>query len=282
MKEENKEIKVLVRRILTGIGILLLTISSWQMAKAQTVIPDPTDTENIDEQKIDSVNWKVVTLQGKFKMQGLPLSPSVKIFMERDSLIDLSLRAPFVGEVGRLMMTPDSILIINKMSKSFWRGAIPRLSKGEVLDSVARDYWPLGIGEVQDLLLAKFFLPGIDVESEEIGEFIDVYLGEEEGQFNVIPKGAAEIEGVKYGFVIDEEFRPLMLMVLPHGHEEMEIDAVYTYKSSGYDLQFLYIDGHRQIEAVLELKEPEWKGEAPKEIDLGKKYKETGIWEVFK
>lgn len=220
----------------------------------------------------DYLPWEVVTLEGKLKMQGLPLSPTVKIFMERDSLISASMRAPFLGEVGRLEITPEKLLVVNKMSKTFMEQDLR--GRGVIGDKV------LGIREVQALLLGRFFLPGIDIANVDLEEFVDIFY--EDDQFNVIPKDAAVIEGVKYGFAVDQQFNPTLLVVMPNdsSDRDLEVAAEYFRKLSGYDLTISYSEGDKNVEMKFEFKSPEWKGEAPKGIDLGK-YKRVGLKEII-
>lgn len=215
----------------------------------------------------DYLPWERVTLQGKLKMQGLPLSPSVKIFMLRDSLISISIRAPFVGEAARIEINQDSITAVNKMNKTFVSERVSEFLK----------YYPGGISNVQDLLLDRFFLPGQNLEEAEIEDLIDIYF--EDDQYNVIPKGEAEIEGIKYGFVVDEAFNPLMIIILPESRPGLEISAVYNRKLQGYDLQFIYQEDNKKMEFTLEMKEPDWDGETPKPLNLDKKYKKLTLGE---
>ena len=296
------------------IGILILSMMFWLSGKAEITDtisqPLPYVEEVIEasleeespnfEEDINSEEdtgevvvleesaepWEVVTLQGKLKMRGLPLSPNVKIFMQHDSLISISLRAPFVGEAGRMDITPDSLIAVNKMSKSYTKLGLRDMGLGmeNNISQTSPDVRNrMGIREIQELILGQFFLPGIDLASVELGEVVDVFANEDSpSQFNIVPKGEAEIEGVKYGFVVDEEFKPLMLMILPEAREDVEMDVLYTYKLQGYDLRIVYQDNSHAFEATLELKSPEWEGEAPKPIEIGKKYKEVRVWELFR
>lgn len=261
--------------------IILLTVSSLHAQDSipytQSPFPDAPglsseETPKQPNNQISSdsdlsregTSWEVASIQGKLKMQGLPLSPSLKIFMQKDSLISLSIRAPFVGEAGRLEITPDSVTVINKMKKTFVREGYRQW-----MDYIG--YGALGLPEVQNLLLARFFLPGFRIEEmaiEEIKELIEVYPDGE--QFNIIPKGEAELPGVKYGFAVDIEFNPLLLIVLPSARPDIEVDAVYSYKPQGYDLAISYVDSEKSVALSLELKNPEWTGEAPKPIDIRK------------
>lgn len=211
-------------------------------------------------------NWEVATIEGKLKMRELPLSPNVKIFMQKDSLIHVSLRAPFVGEAGRLVMTKDTILVINQLNKTYLKEFVG--NKGEGIGERG-----IGIGDIQSLLLARFFVPGFDLESDGVEELIEIF--EEDNQINVIPTGDALIEGVKYGYVIDENFKPLFIVVLPQNKPDVEIDVAYKYNTKGYDITGTYLDGAKKMEMTLELKNPIWKGDLPKEIDLTKKYRKV-------
>lgn len=233
------------------------------------VEPVVSATDSIEIFYPDYEKWEVVSLEGKLKMQGLPLSPSLKIFMQRDSLLSISVRAPFVGEAGRMDLNPDSVLIVNKMNKTYVSEGIREFLK----------YYPGGLADVQDLLLGRFFLPGCDVTEVDLDDYIDIYF--EDDQINIVPKGSVEIPGVKYGFVVDNLFNPLMLIVMPEGRNDAQIAAIYTHKLQGYDIRFIFQDSNRLIEATMEMKNPEWKGSAPKPMDL-KKFRKVGLADLMK
>ena len=214
--------------------------------------------------------WKRASIDGKLRMEGLPLSPSLKIFMEKDSLIDISIRAPFIGEAVRITLTPRTVIAVNKMKKTYMEEGIADFLK----------YYPGGLEDVQNLLLARVFLPGIDLSTENILDYVDI--NNADNQINLIPKGRAMIEGVKYGFVVDEEFDPLMLIVLPDQKPDTEIAAVYEYNKNGYDLRLFYQEGNQSMEAMLELKEPNYEEGQPKALEIGNKYKRLSIGEFMR
>lgn len=238
-------------------------------------LPNDTTVLDLDFEEItfelpEFPEWDVASLQGKLKMKGLPLSPSLKIFMKKDSLISASLRAPLLGEAGRLEITPDSILAINKINKTYLCESISQISK----------FYPGGLGDIQNLLLARFFLPGVNLEETPLDDVIDIF--EDDGQWNVIPKGIAEIEGVKYGFVIDEDFTPLMLVVLPQGEKPLEFDAEYVYNLQGYDIYLSFRDDNKVLGMTLELKNPDFFGDMPSPTALNNKYKKVTLAEFLR
>ncbi len=81
---------------------------------------------NIDEliTKVNSTTpaYKWINIRGKLKINnqdgGVPLGFSLK--MAKDSLIWISLTAPIIGEVNRVMISRDSIYSINRTNSSWF------------------------------------------------------------------------------------------------------------------------------------------------------------------
>ena len=269
--------------VLAVLAILGVTVASGatrpsgksldEVSVVEIVSPEADDTAYVEVEWPDYDDWDVVTLEGKLKMKILPLSPSVKIFMQNNALISASLRAPFLGEVGRLEVTPEKLLIVNKMNKTYVEEDLR--GRGVIGDKV------LGIKEVQDLLLGRFFLPGIDIKTANLDEMVDIFY--EEDQFNVIPKGIAEIDGVKYGFAVDQQFNPILLVVMPNGESsaDLEVSAEYVRNLTGYNLTLAYSQGTQGMEMTFEFKHPVWSGEAPKSINV-EKYRRVGFVEFMR
>lgn len=237
-----------------------------------TTVETPVEEVVVEEAEVDlntpspeapePFYWDVASIDGKLKMKGLPLSPSLKIFMVKDALISISVRAPFVGEAVRITLTPDSVLAVNKMKKTY--------AKESIADFLR--YYPGDLADVQDLLLARFFVPGFDVAESDLNELVDIFY--QDNQFNVVPKGEAVISGIDYGYIIDQAFNPLVLMVLPQARPDIQIAAFYRYNLTGYDLQLAYQEGEKAMDLTLELKNPVFSGEMPAPIELNNKYKQ--------
>ena len=213
----------------------------------------------------DYLPWENVKLEGKLKMQGLPLSPSLKILMQKDSIIDLSIRAPFVGEAGRMVITQDTVTVVNKMNKTFVKKSITEFLK----------YYPGGLSDIQDLLLARVFIPGYDLYETDIEELVDIFY--EDDQFNIVPNDRAKIPGITYGYAVDDTFKPLWLLVMPEEREDIEIDAQYIYNLQGYDLILTYIEGDKKRDLTLELKNPDWNSEKIKPLEINKKFRQVSF-----
>lgn len=205
-------------------------------------------------------DWERVTLSGKLKMVGLPLSPSLKIFMEKDSSLFISIKAPFMGEVGRIELTPDTLLAVNKMKKTYTR---------EPMEDFLR-YFPGDFSDVQQLILGRIVIPGFGVLSPETAEFVDIIENGEE--LYLIPTETAAIEEFDYGYIIDEFFTPMALLVIPAENRDIALSLTYSYRKNSYDFTLNYQQGGRGFGATLELDYPEWGGESPNPVKIDRKY----------
>lgn len=210
-------------------------------------------------------DWERVSISGKLKMKGLPLSPSLKIFMEKDSSVYLSIRAPFVGEVGRLEISPDSILAVNKMKKTYCI---------EPLSDFLR-YFPGKLGDVQELLLGRIVMPGIGVLSPETADYMDILDNGEE--LFAVPVDEIAISGVNYGYMIDEQFTPLLLAVIPEGRNDLSFTLEYGYTADSYSMDFMFEEGNRSVAATLEMNLPELDGSAPNPVKIDNKYRRLSL-----
>lgn len=232
--------------------------------------------DNLRDEVVDSIasnweDWEKVSLSGKFKMDGLPLSPSLKIYMERDSLIIISLRAPFVGEAGRMEITPDTILAVNKMKKTY---------VAESLNDILA-YYPGTISDLQELILGRIILPGFgglrDTEKENVEIYTDDF-----SEYSLIPSQRALLEGVSYGYLINQEFLPIVLLIIPEQDPNVNILLNYTYKKKGYDLEFIYESPTFNQDFRMELDNPDWEGKSIEPINLNGKYRRQNIAEFMR
>ena len=215
-------------------------------------------------------DWEVALLNGKMKIKGLPVSPSLRIYMQKDSLIDISIKVPFLGEIGRIMLTPDSVVGINKMNRTY--------TSAYLLDFLR--FYPGGVGEIQDLLLGRIVMPGIGILNENTADKIDVYETDE--GFAVVPSQSFEIEGFDYGYIVDEDFIPKVLLVIPEYHNENNLIVNYMFSTQGYELTIDYQHADRLFEIIFEIKSIDWDGKKMKPINLEKNYKLVGIGDFIR
>ena len=67
----------------------------------------------INSNKINS-NWLYVKVKIKMISNNDKVTLGVSMKIRQDSLIWLSISAPIIGEINRIMLTPDSLYVINR------------------------------------------------------------------------------------------------------------------------------------------------------------------------
>lgn len=238
---------------------------------AQTPVDPETRHELIDSIESPWNDWERVSINGKLKIAGLPLSPSVRVFMERDSSIYISLRAPFVGEVGRAEITDSTALVVNKMKKVYVE---------ESLDKVF-SFYPGSLSDLQNLLLGRVALPGLGLLSHDVEEQVDLYA-EQDGTYSLVVNEEYSLPGINYGYVFDDAYWPVALLVLPVDKPDVSVTISYEYFDNGYDMGVFYRSDDRNYQATLELDDPVWDGKPFDRIKLNDKYRKVELKDFMK
>lgn len=254
-------------KILAILSFILFPLTG----RAQTLLPADTTKMVIDSISSRWGDWDKVSISGKFKMAGLPLSPSVKVYMQRDSSIFISLRAPLMGEVGRAEVIDSTLLIVNKMNKTYVEEPIEK----------ALAYYPGGISDLQNLLLGRAVMPGYGPLSPDIAEIAELY-GEEDGSTTLIATEEARLEGFNYGYSFTPDCLLQALMVLPLDHPDVAVTLSYEYYEKGYDMEFVYQSEKRNYRATLELNEPDTDGNPMNPIKIGNNFKKLDLADFWK
>lgn len=216
-------------------------------------------------------DWHEVTLNGKLKMAGLPVSPSVRIIMQRDSSIFISVRAPFVGEVGRAEINDSSVLVVNKMKKVYMEESLEKVMS----------FYPGTIADLQNIFLGRVALPGLGLLSHDVEESLDIY-SEPDTTYSLVVSEEAAIPGVNYGYVFDSGFWPVALLVLPDSNPDISVTLSYEYFEKGYDLSLFYRSEKKNIQATLEFDTPEWSARSFDRISLNSKYRKVELTDFLK
>lgn len=239
----------------------LLPIAATQDEKAQKIA---RIIENYND-------WQTVGLSGKLKMPGLPVTPTVKIFMVRDSLVRISLRAPFVGEVGRAEINDSTATIVNKMNKTYL---------SQPVDSLLRQY-PGGIADIQDLLLARIVIPGAGLIRAENQAMVEIYP-EADGTASLVAADPNMIEGVSFGYALSAEDLLAAIMILPDNKPDVNVSLQYQYFEKGYDIQFAYRSDTKNYYAELQLDNPDWDAQGFEPFKMNGKYSEVSLDQLLK
>lgn len=142
---------------------------------------------------INYPKWETAELSGKLKLKSLPLSPTIKIYMQNREVLILSARAPLVGEAVRVELDRDSLLIVNKLNNTYCLESADKL----------QEIYPSLCGEVQSLLLGRVVIPSKGELSED-----NVLLADIETLANGTKKISPKLENFPVDVIMDYILTP--------------------------------------------------------------------------
>lgn len=227
----------------------------------------------LDEEALEIVNkilngyteWQSASFTGKLRtsMLKLPVSPTVKIYMEKGELLQLSVSAPFIGEVGRAEITPSEVLVVNKYKKTYVRESAEA--------AMSRDRGLLD--EVQSLLLGRIVILG---KGElNMGLLKDVlFERENNGEWIVVPNLEGEESALQYGYVVNSNGRTQVLYGMMQGRTETAT-LTYDYAGGGMELGLDLQLPKKRIEGQLDFSSVKWGGNRMSSINLDRYQKVT-------
>lgn len=191
--------------------------------------------------------WENAQFSGKLVSDKLPVSPGIKIYMQRDSLLQLSVRVPLMGEVGRLELTKERLLLINKMNKVYCEEDTEHLNEID----------PFFIEEIQSLLLGRVVVPGQGVlNSRNAGAFkVDEM---ENGGFLLYPDGVSSVIPYDFGYMIGGNSR--ILAILLSVDKKMSVEMRYGYKNRGEQIEVMFDFKNMKVSAGLNFESVKWGG----------------------
>lgn len=214
------------------------------------------------------ISWNTVMLYAQLQMDGLPLSPSLKIFMEKDKSMSMSVRVPFVGEIGRLELKNDTVMAVNKMKNVYTVADISQLMGGIEFT----------LSNLQDVFLARAFAIGEGTITQYNKSKHGLYHAPSENYFfPPLPQS----ESLLYGFTLDRE--------------GVVNDFLIHDFTSGFDFYCLYQQDKKSYNAVFEIQYEdtqmqvifdgitcEWEAQPLSPLKLTSKMREVSVQEFLR
>lgn len=192
--------------------------------------------------------WTSAEFSGKLRTDKLPVTPTVKMYMVRDSLLQISVRAPLLGEVGRLNLTKDELLIVNKMKKVYCQESPDRVF----------ELYPSLLEDLQSLFLARVVVLG---DGELDGDNVATVDIEEDGadSWLVLPQTDPGVVPFEYGYLVSANSRTRALMAFMG--DKGSLTVVYSYKNGGMTMDInLNRKNHNDFTGQLEFSSVKWGG----------------------
>lgn len=158
-------------------------------------------------------NWNAAAWQAGVRTQMLPLTVTMKVYMKRGELTLISLRAPILGEVGRIEIDKEKVLLINKMKKRYWEKPMAQINA----------LVPNATEALQSLMLGRVVVLGSGELSKKNGSLTEIFNVPDAGWL-IVPQLPDGIEGGAYGYAVDY-YGQLTDFVLTAGDDDSAADS---------------------------------------------------------
>lgn len=267
-------------RLYRAIITTLMCIAGAYAAASEAMMPAqravaPSDTvramadhslekkEIVGKMASQYTHWTCVETSGKLKMSRLPVAATVKVWMLRGKSVKISLRAPFIGEVGRVEIARDSVLLVNKMKKCYCKESSANLLQ----------IMPTAIDDIQNFLLGRMVIIGKGEFKEAMESEFDIYRRSE--NWMVVPGTETMPEQFGYGYLVGDNGLPLALML-----ESQLADGGITLvfeREDGLDIDFTLTLKDKEESGRLELNPYRNTNEAFASLKLTDKYRRVGL-----
>ena len=213
-------------------------------------------------------SWNTIMLSAQLQMDGLPLSPSLKIFMEKGKSMSISVRAPFIGEAGRLEFANDTVVAVNKMKNVYAIADISQLMGGIEFT----------LSDLQDVFLARAFAIGEGTITQYDKSKHGLYHASSENYF--LPP-MPQSDSLLYGFTIDAQ-GVVNDFIIHDFTSGFELYCLYQHKNKTYNAVFELTYADTQMQVILYGITCQWEAQPLSPIKLTSKMREVSVQEFLR
>lgn len=255
--------------------ILSFSILSPVILKAQEDAIYPIDINQKSEIVASLANkyagWDKVSLSGRLTSSMLPVAVTVKIYMENDKLILISLSAPLFGEVGRLEIDRENVLGVNKMGKKYTRYALSDLQA----------ICPGGLRELQSLILGRVSLLGKGSLTKKDASSIEIYDTYPD-KWVIVPNSDFQQEGAVYFYTVERQTLDLLQFFVVSDMDNNELGCKYSWQKNGdYTMDLEALVSEKGYSASLKLGAPVRETKPMDRIKIDSKYREVSLKQLL-
>lgn len=215
--------------------------------------------------------WNTVSMSGKMSSSMFPISPSVKIYMERGKLVVISISVPIMGEVGRMEIDKKEAIAVNKTNNKYTAVDLQDLNA----------FCPGGLEALQNMILRRVTLLGSGELKKKDADKLEIYATDY-GDWLLLPNQQMETEEYIYLYLLDMATLQADKFLVMNQEGDPVGECAYSDTKNGYTLTLSAKLKGRPMEMQLKLDNPD---KAPKKIDriaLGNKYKKVTPSQLFK
>jgi len=247
---------------------------SAQMGQATTTPVSPTASDPRDAVIATLADWQTMQTGGNIRLSaGSTFSSSIQVRMVRDQAIYISLRPVLGIEVGKLIITADSLYAVDKVHKRYIAEKVSLLTGGI----------PVTVSDVQNIFLGRPFIIGKGTLSEDTKAYMTV--SNEGDSFTLVP--GESYKGYGYTFSFNKKNEITSLQIMPQGSATASCQVKYSdVKASAAGNIAHSIDANASIEKKnvafsLTYKGIDWNGKVRIELGIPSNYKRMSARDLF-
>lgn len=199
--------------MITVIALAMLTAACGTLKKGAGSLPTTPDGQSTSSQTsldpLDAVlatlgDWHTLQTGGNISLKGgSNFSSAIQVRMVRDDAIFISIR-PMLGiEVGKLLITADSVYAVDKVHKRYIAEKVSLLTAGI----------PVTVSDVQDIFLGRPFIIGKGTLNKSLAPQVAT---SSQGN-NTVVSPTEGYKGYNYTFTFDNSKRIVTLNIVPQG-----------------------------------------------------------------
>ena len=272
MKKTNIAILIMLAAMMTACGTFKKAATVPDTTSTTTTTPN-TVTDPVDAIIATLGNWQTMQTSGNIKLSaGSSFSSAIQVRMVRDQAIFISLR-PMLGiEVGRLLITADSLYAVDKVHKRYIAEKVSLLTSGI----------PVTVSDVQDMFLGRPFILGKGTLNETLKSQVTV------GEASPLVLTANEsYKGYGYVFNFDKAGRIASLNIAPTKSAAAAYQVKYSDvrgTSAGNIAHSIIADAtieNKKMALSLTYKNIEWNGNVKIDRSLPNGYSRMSARDLF-
>ena len=266
---------IIILSLITATTSLMMTSCGTVKKGAAATLPQDqiptTPTTNVTGNPLEAIiptlgDWQTMQTGGNIKLEaGSSFSSSVQVRMVRDQDIFISLRPALGIEVGKLLITADSVYVIDKVHKRYIAEKVSLLTAGV----------PVTVKDVQDIFLGRAFIIGKGTLNDALKD--QVTVGKAGTSTTVTPN--EHYKGHSYTFTYDKSTHIVSLNIMPEGGTTSTYQVNYSDVKAtdagniSHDIKVTGAFEKKKLNLSIGYKNIEWNGKVKIDHSIPSGYK---------
>lgn len=270
--------------------IIILLAAAWLMtacgvlkktgpgAASTSTAGQTSTTVSAESDPLDAIiatlgDWQTLQTGGNIKLSaGSNFSSSVQVRMVHDQAIYISLR-PMLGiEVGKLIITADSLYAVDKVHKRYIAEKVSILTSGI----------PVTVSDVQDMFLGRPFIIGKGTLNEKKKSLVTASDGHP-----LVLTANESFKGYGYSFAFDKNNRINSLDIVPTGSSTPAYQVKYSDVHSteagniAHAINANATVEKKKVALSLTYKDIDWNGKVKIDMNIPTSYSRMSARDLF-